>query len=156
LSSKQIPWINNKSDLIVKDAYSYQPNTNAFRYQQTLPGPELPSQRSRHPTQRRNLQTRRWAQTKKYTSFNYLRVSAYTLVLFSGLYEAYKRVFGLTLNSESRPPTFIWEASQKRQEAIAKIRKEDDVEKNRTIAEEMADLVGRFCDLHTAEAHFGS
>ena len=65
-------------------------------------------------------------------------------------------MFGLTLSSESRPPTFIWEASQKRQEAMAKIRKEDDVEKNRTIAEEMADLVGRFCDLHTAEAHFGS
>jgi hypothetical protein len=83
-------------------------------------------------------------------------VSAYTLVLFSGLYEAYKREFGLTLCSESRPPTFIWEASQKKQEAMAKIRKEDDVEKNRTIAEEMTDLVGRFCDLHTVEALFGS
>jgi hypothetical protein len=37
---------------------------------------------------------------------------------------------------------------------MAKIRKEDDVEQNRTIAEEMTDLVGRFCDLHTAEAPF--
>jgi hypothetical protein len=83
-------------------------------------------------------------------------VSAYTLVLFSGHYEANKREFGLTLSSESRPPTFIWEASQKREDAMAKIRKEDDVEKNRTIAEKMADLVGRFCDLHTVEAPFGS
>jgi hypothetical protein len=79
-------------------------------------------------------------------------VSAYTLVLFSGLYEAYKREFGLTLCSESRPPTFIWEASQKKQEAMAKIRKEDDVEKNRTIAEEMTDLVGRFCDFCYAKS----
>jgi hypothetical protein len=28
--------------------------------------------------------------------------------------------------------------------------------KNRTIAEQMADLVGRFCDLHTVEAPFES
>ena len=77
-------------------------------------------------------------------------------VPFPGLDKEYKKDLALTLNSESRPPTFIWEASQKREEAMAKIRKEDDVEKNRTIAEEMADLVGRFCDLHTAEAHFGS
>jgi hypothetical protein len=39
---------------------------------------------------------------------------------------------------------------------MAKIRKEDDVEKNRTMAEEMTDLVRRFCDLHTVEALFGS
>jgi hypothetical protein len=39
---------------------------------------------------------------------------------------------------------------------MARIRKEDDVEENRTIAEEMTGLVGRFCDLHTVEAPFGS
>jgi hypothetical protein len=52
------------------------------------------------------------------------------------------------LSSESLPPSFIWEASEKREEAMAKIRKEENVEKNRIIAEEMVDLIGRFCKFH--------
>ena len=83
-------------------------------------------------------------------------MSIYTLVLLSGPCEAYRKKDGLTVSSESRPPTFISEASQKREEAMAKIGNDEDVEKNRTIAEEMADLVGRFCDLHTTESPFGT
>ncbi len=50
---------------------------------------------------------------------------------------------------ESNPPDFIWNASQQREDALAKVRKGENVEINRAIAVEMAELVQKFCGLHS-------
>ena len=56
----------------------------------------------------------------------------------------------LTMASESNPPDFIWKASEEREEAMARIRRDENVEKNRDIAAEMAEIVMKFCELHAA------
>ena len=52
------------------------------------------------------------------------------------------------LFGDSNPPGFIWDASEQRQTAMEKIRKGENVEENRRVAEETAGLVGRFVSLH--------
>ena len=52
--------------------------------------------------------------------------------------------------SESNPPEFIWKASEEREEAMAKIRRDENVEQNRDVAVEMAEILRRFCELHAA------
>ena len=52
------------------------------------------------------------------------------------------------LFGSANPPHFIWNASKEREEALARVRRDENVEENRTIAVEMADLVKRFCELH--------
>ncbi len=54
----------------------------------------------------------------------------------------------LTEESESNPPDFIWKASEEREEALARVRRDENVEENRGIAIEMAEIVRRFCELH--------
>jgi hypothetical protein len=54
----------------------------------------------------------------------------------------------LTKDSESNPPEFVWKASEEREEALARVRREENVEGNRGIAVEMAEIVRRFCELH--------
>ncbi|KAE9380412.1 hypothetical protein N431DRAFT_459346 [Stipitochalara longipes BDJ] len=51
---------------------------------------------------------------------------------------------------ESNPPDFIWKASKEREEAMARISRDESVEENRSVAIEMAELLQRFCDLHAA------
>jgi len=48
----------------------------------------------------------------------------------------------------SNPPPFIWAADEARKEAMMKIGNGENVAENRRIAEECAELVGRFLDLH--------
>lgn len=52
--------------------------------------------------------------------------------------------------SESNPPDFIWKASEEREEAMAKIRRGENVEENRDVAAEMAEILRKFCELHAA------
>jgi len=54
----------------------------------------------------------------------------------------------LTGASESNPPDFVWKASEEREEALARVRRDENVEQNREIAVEMAEIVRRFCELH--------
>ncbi|KAL5317288.1 hypothetical protein ACEPPN_014383 [Leptodophora sp. 'Broadleaf-Isolate-01'] len=49
---------------------------------------------------------------------------------------------------DSNPPDFIWKANEAREEALAKIKRGEDVKANWGIAAEMAALVERFCELH--------
>jgi hypothetical protein len=52
------------------------------------------------------------------------------------------------LFGESNPPDFIWKASEEREAAMARIRRDENVEENRGFAVEMAELLTRFCELH--------
>jgi hypothetical protein len=53
-------------------------------------------------------------------------------------------------HSESNPPDFIWRASEEREDAMAKIRSDENVEENRDVATEMAEILRRFCELHAS------
>jgi hypothetical protein len=52
------------------------------------------------------------------------------------------------VSSESNPPDFIWKASEEREAAMARIRRDENVEENRGVAVEMAEMLRRFCELH--------
>jgi hypothetical protein len=55
-----------------------------------------------------------------------------------------------SFSSESNPPDFIWKASEEREQAMAKIRRDENVEQNQGVAVEMTELLQKFCDLHAA------
>ncbi|TVY20674.1 hypothetical protein LARI1_G001189 [Lachnellula arida] len=58
------------------------------------------------------------------------------------------RGFFSVLFGSSNPPDFIWNASEQRRNAVEKVRRGDDVERNRRIVVEKEELLGRFLDLH--------